>query len=308
MEQVFQVLLPQMSVLYIIIAVGYLLGKFLHITSIEISKIVIYFITPSLIFFATYNVELNIATLSIPLIIISIQTLIELLILWFFKYIIQDKKIFMISFMSATSNGGYLGVPIAMMLFSPAVVSMYILAVFGKNLQESIYGVYIIARTKHSIKDSIKKMLKLPLFYAGILGFSLNYFGIQLPDIINHMDINIKHTYSIMGMLIVGLGFTKFTKNKFDFSFVIIPTIAQFAIWPFLTLGVIGIDQHYLHFLNSDIHKVLLLYSLMPVAINATALASIFSFNIEKTAFATILNNLMALVYIPMMIYFLDLI
>jgi len=61
-----------------------------------------------------------------------------------------------------------------------------VLCILGFVLYENTLGFYIVARANFSIKESIRKVLKLPTIYAFLLGVLLNIGGIEFGEIMSN--------------------------------------------------------------------------------------------------------------------------
>lgn len=307
MIDIFLHFFPQIFLLYSLIMVGFMIGKLNDVPGIDISKTLIYFVTPMLLFYASYSVELSLEVVMIPFVIIIFMSIVQYISLAILKsFNIKDSDRYMLAFINSSKNGGYLGIPIASLIFEPNILYAYILVSLGYGVHQSIFGVYLMARTSFSIKQSLKKIFLIPMLYASILGFSLNYLNVGLPEIILSFRDNIYSTYFVFGMLTIGFGFTKFKIDKLSKNFIVIPTIFQFIVWPLLVSIFIYIDKTYFGYFSSDFYKIFLLFSILPVGANVVAFSYIFTNKVSKASLAVLTSTTISLIYIPIMIWYLD--
>ena len=160
---------------FLIIAIGFIIGKKRKIDVQPIVDLIIYIAGPSLIFIslAKSNIELN------DFLTIVIVTVTFTLILWLLAYIIfkiTKSKNYGLYLPMAHGNTGYLGWPIALFAFgiaglSRAVIFDAVASVFLFSL-----GIYVVHR-----RNELKEIFKIPLIYALILGFLFNFFKIPVP-------------------------------------------------------------------------------------------------------------------------------
>jgi predicted permease len=89
-------LLPNVLVLYSFVVIGWILGKKLDIGVQEVSKLLIYFFIPIIVFFATYNIPLEIDVLLIPIILFVVAWTITAITFYALKPFIEDKTIYIV--------------------------------------------------------------------------------------------------------------------------------------------------------------------------------------------------------------------
>ena len=160
---------------FLIIAIGFVIGKKRKIDVQPIVDLIIYIAGPSLIFvsLAKSNIELN------DFLTMVIVTVVFTSILWLLAYIIfkiTKSKNYGLYLPMAHGNTGYLGWPIALFAFgiaglSRAVIFDAVASVFLFSL-----GIYVVHR-----RNELKEIFKIPLIYALILGFLFNFFKIPVP-------------------------------------------------------------------------------------------------------------------------------
>ena len=91
----------------------------------------------------------------------------------------NDASINTLSFTCGTGNTGYFGIPLSMILLSPESANLFIFATLGSLLYVNTTGFYVTAKGSFTARQSIIKVIKLPLLYAFILGLCLNILGFK---------------------------------------------------------------------------------------------------------------------------------
>lgn len=206
-----------------------------------------------------------------------------------------------------TCNNGYLGIPVATILFPPEYLPLFIFAGIGGTIYENTYGYYMIARGQYSARDALKKLITLPSLYAMFAGLALASLNVTLPAIWEDFACNALGAYVIVGALIIGFGVAQVRNWKFDWTYLNVILSAKFLIWPAAMIGLLMLESAAIGFFT-DAHKAcLMLISIMPLAANSAAFAALFNITPDRMATAVALSTLMGLVLIPLYAIFLGL-
>lgn len=298
---IFSTLLFKIFPLYVIIFMGYVAGKYLKSNRETIAQLLFVLITPVIIFNGVVNTKLDSSIILVPVISFGISTALCFLFYYLSKLVWQDKTRNLMAISAGSGNTGYFGLPVALMLFDNQGEGIYIMAMLGVTLYESTIGFYILAKGTNTTKDCLIKLAKLPALYGFAGGLLCKYFNwfppLMFEELIDHM----KGTYTVLGMMVIGLGLATVNSFKMDYKFIGMTFFAKFAAWPLAALAVILIDGHFLHFFDQQVYAALLLISIVPLAANTIILASILRNHPEKSATAVVLSTVFALVYTPFM-------
>jgi len=201
---IFLTLLLKLLPLYFLILLGFISAKFLKAQKETIARLLIYIIAPVVIFYGTYSAKITAANLSMPLIFFIIGSTISLLFLQIGKYFYKnDSTKNILSFASGCGNVGYFGLPVISAILGEEAFSLAVLTILGIIFYENSLGFFITARGHHSIKNSFKKVVRLPIIYAFLFGLTLNLLNIKLNRIIIDTILNFKSAYSLLGMMII---------------------------------------------------------------------------------------------------------
>ncbi len=305
--QVFLTLVAKLIPLYALIALGVFAVRVLKTEKDTIGKLLIYTITPVVVFYGTIKAELTLATLSLPLLFYIVCCIIGF-IFWKATRKVwgeNDNTHNILGFAAGNTNSGYFCLPVALMLFGNEALSPAILASLGFILYENTLGFYMVARSQHSVKDSLKKLARLPALYAFFFGVLLNFSGFELPSTIAVFFETFKGAYSLLGMMIIGMGLAHVTIQAVDKKFISLAFTSKFLVWPAVILSVIFLDKTYLHLYSDLIHKIMVLMSVAPLAANTVTFATLFNVQPAKTAVVVFLSTMLALVVIPLAVAFL---
>ena len=296
----FLILLTKISPLYINIAFGYILTRYLKVRRDYVAFLLIYILGPVVIFFATLSININLQLIFLPIFIFTFGSLIAFYILNRYKNDWKDASINTLAFSCGTGNTGYFGIPLAMILLSPEAANIFIFGTLASLLYENTTGFYVTAKGSFTARQSIMKVIKLPLLYAFVAGLTLNYLGFRTPDSFIPYFENIKWLFGILGMMMLGMGMKGFNlKEDMDKKYIKIAYFFKFIFWPASMLLIIFLDKNFIGFLNEEIYKVLFLFSIVPLAGNTVTLAVLLKAKPEKASFTVLLSTLISVLYIP---------
>lgn len=301
---IFLTLLGKILPLYFSILLGLFSTLFLSCDKNTIAKILLFILAPLIVFNATISVKLDASVLFLPLFFFLLSSTLAFILLFVFKRIYSDNTANLLAFSTSTGNTGNIGIPLAILFLEPHLVDVFIFTVLASILYQNSVGYYITAKGHFTAKESIKKVLKLPVLYAFILGIIFNISGFKIPDIfLNYADY-LKGTYAILGMMLLGMGMEKMrSNNSFDLKFISYAIIIKFFLWPMIVLAFIFVDKNYIHFLNEGFYMIMFLFSIVPLAGNTVTVATILNVKPEKMSLAVFITTMISLLYIPFALY-----
>lgn len=301
---IFFTLLAKIIPFYFSIILGFISTLFLQCNKDTIAKILLFILGPLVVFNATINIKLQTSVLFLPIFFFLLSTLIAFVCLALFKKIYKDNTANLLAFSVATGNTGNIGIPIAIMFLEPKLVDIFIFTVLASLLYQNSIGYYITAKGNFTAKESLIKLLKLPILYAFILGITLNLFDIKMPEIFKDYTTYLKGAYAILGMMLLGMGMEKLkSSGGFDKKFIFLALFVKFIIWPFLIYAFILFDKFFLNFLDKELYIIMFIFSIVPLAGNTVTVATILNVKPEKMSIAVFISTLISLFYIPFMLY-----
>ncbi len=190
-----------------------------------------------------------------------------------------------------------------MILLEPNSANIFIFGTLASLLYENTTGFFVTAKGNFTARQSIMKVLKLPLLYAFIAGVSFNILGFRTPEFIVPYFENFKWAYGLLGMMMLGMGMKGFNLNEdFDKKYIKISYFFKFIFWPGVILALIFIDKTFINFLNDEIYRVMFLFSIVPLAGNTVTLAVLLKAKPEKASFTVLLSTLISVIYIPVVL------
>ncbi len=296
-----------MSVLYLKLlslffcaSLGYIGARYLDIAHRPIATLIVYIISPVFCFLVMASTPLPMKQLQlVPIygamcIIIGIGSYVTA------QKVFGDTRAHVAALGLSTPNLGYYGIPVILVLYDDSKVALFMLFSLGVALSVYTFGFYIMNRTIYSFDESVKKFLKLPILYATALGIAYSHTGLTLPEFTTPMTEIFKGAYSLLGLLMIGLGFGSMTKISFDWRFLAFLNAGKFLIYPAATLLLVYIDNHTFRVMNAELQGLFILSSLMPVGINTINFSSITGERTAEAATGVLISTVLSTILIPL--------
>lgn len=290
--------------LYITVVMGWVAGRYLEASGRHIAGIMLYMITPSVVFYGTMKAPLSPEVIALPLLTFGLSTAVGVGHLLLARRWLKDGSANIMPLAAGTGNTGYFGIPVALLLFGEAGVGLYIVAMLGTTLFETSVGFYLAARGRYGVLDCLRRVARLPSLYAFTLGVTLNLSGASIPDVFAPLFDNLRGAYSIFGMMIIGMGISSMRGLAGNIRFTGLAFFGKFVVWPLAALLFWWLDSQFLQLYGPGVYKALFLISITPIAANTVVIATLLDTSPRQAAGTTLLSTLFALAYIPLMVSF----
>ncbi len=284
------------------VVIGFLAGRYANVQRDSIATLLFYFISPIVFFSIPASTTLTLSALSITLVTFSMATFLSIAAYYFFGRYWQDHTRNILALSAGSANTGYFMLPIAAALFDDYTLGIYMMAVIGVNIYESTIGFYICARSFNSSKDSILTVLRLPTLNGFLLGCLFSFSGLELPDFLDDFIYNMRGSFSILGMVMVGLAVSTLQKFEVDVKFTLATFAAKFIGYPLIVNIFIIIDRFLIGWYTDSHYNALQLLSTAPLAANIIIISSLQKFHPERAAATVLLSLLFVLFYTPIMV------
>jgi hypothetical protein len=301
---IFFTLFTKLIPLCIIIGLGFVAGKYLQVKKESIAPLVIYILSPIIVFNAALTTKITVSVLALPVLMFVMACTISIVFFFLGRFIWLDTTNNIFAYTVGDGNIAYFGIPLAAILFNTNLVNIYIFGTLGIFLFQYSLGFFIAARGRYTARKSLLMIAKLPTFYAFFMGLIFNVAKLHLGSIYTNTASNFQGAYIILGMMIIGLGLTSIVNYKFDFLFIGLSFFARFIVWPVLAALVIMVNTTTLHIYDPNLYKVIILLSIVPLSANTVVFATQLDAQPEKASIAVLLSTLFALFYIPLIVAF----
>ncbi|WP_404364759.1 AEC family transporter [Marinobacter sp.] len=288
--------------LYITVALGWIAGRYLQASGRHIAGIMLYIVTPSVVFSGVMAAPLSAEVILLPFVTFAMCSVIGIVHLGVAKRILSDGSAAIVPLSVGTGNTGYFGIPVALLLFGQEGLALYIVCMLGTTLFENSLGFYLAARGRYSLKDALVRVVRLPSVYAFALAVALNLSGLAIPDVFTPLFDNLRGAYSILGMMIVGMGILSFRGLAGNPRFTALAFFGKFVSWPIAAIALWWLDASFFGIYNLAVYQAIFLISITPMAANTVVIATLLDTSPKQAAGTTLLSTLFALIYIPLMV------
>lgn len=305
----FLLTLQNVSILFLLIVVGYIVGKVGIISESgqkELAGFVLKVTMPATIILALqleftkdrFNTALRI------MLIISLAYILMIILSKFISkiYRVDEKQRDVIQIGSLLPNTSFMGFPIVLSILGKEALFF---AVLGAGLIFEVvswtYATYTIGRnTGMDFKENLfKKIFLSPGILSIIIGFILFIFSITIPEPLNSTMRLLSQATSPLAMIVVGILLSRSNiKECITSGKLYLISAFKLLIFPLLIFGILKI----LGFTGMEIIIPTIMLS-MPTA----AYVAIFSANLGNDANLAsqivFISSLMSLITIPLMVY-----
>ena len=296
----FSILIERLLPLYVLILIGFVAGRLLDLHRETVARLIIYVIMPVVILYAVATTPLSLGNLSLPVAFLVVGSAISFATFALTRRLWPDSTANVLAFTSGTANTGYFGIPVALAVFGPWSTGLVIFANLGLVLFENTLGYYHVARSHYSWQQALRKLGTLPALYAFALGILINVSHVPIPQVAANLAAMFRDAYSLLGMMIIGLGLSGIRKLAFDGKFTGLAVLVKFAVWPLVISGLLWADHLWAHVLTPQAALIMAFMSFMPLAANTVVFATELKAHPEKAALAVLVSTLLALVVVPL--------
>ncbi len=297
---VFITLLGKLLPLYGLIALGFLAGRGLKSQKETVAGLLLYILSPFVVFHGVVTTPIDASALSLPALFFVVCCLLSLCWYAVGSRVWKDSTKGIFAYTSATGNTGYFGIPVALAIFGEGVLGVMVLSILGFVLFENSLGFFFTARGNYTAGESLKRLARLPTVYAFAAGLLVNAMHVPLGEGYTALALNMRGAFSVLGMMIIGMGIADMRSLKLDYAFFGLCFLAKFIVWPAVTALIIWLDLSFFHVYPPLVHKVMILLSVTPLAANTVVLATALKAQPEKASLAVLLSTVFALFFIPL--------
>lgn len=302
MSQFSHVFFQIISVLLSVI-VGFSAGKLKGVERDSITSLLFFFISPIVFFAIPASSKLGMHEISVALVTFFISTTMSVGVYYFAPSKWQGKIRNMLAISAGTVNAGYFMLPVASTIFDDYTLTIYTMLIMGLNIFEISIGYYLcFSDLDKGFHGIVKQMLRLPTLHAFVLGCLFSIFGFNLPDFFDDFVFNMRSTYSVLGMIMIGLSLSKIEKFEMNKEFTLFMLAIKFILYPFIANLLILLDKYAFHLYDNSCYQALQLISVAPIGANTIIIASMIGLPQERMATTVIISCVVALIYVPLMV------
>jgi malate permease and related proteins len=284
--------------------IGYIASRTLHLDKRSISALVIYFITPAIVFYGTASIPFSSQTIALPLIAFAFFTLSGIAARYICRVFGLQKHENMIAFMGGNGNTGYYGIPLVIAVLWEQFFPYAVLVGLGALLHENSIGMYYLARATFTPQQAIRKVLTMPTLYGFLLGCLAALIGVKFGPFIQDFFVMYKHVYIVVWMMIIGIGLDRQgLAGTINWKFLCYNLFHKFVIMPVIFIGG-SIVMCSLFPALLEFQQVFFLISIVPIAAGTISLAIEFKQDVYQAALCVVVSTILALPLVPILIFY----
>ena len=296
------IVIEQMIQLFIMIAVGYGLGKIKLLNcdfQNQLTKFVLNLTMPCMIIASVLSSQ----TVSLALSDILISTCILVIILPIFAYTCSSflplgnhKNLYM--FMMMYPNVGFMGFPIMQAIFGNQSILNTAIINMAFNISLFTLGIFVMKNNSERPQFQFRNLLS-PGIISSILAILIYLLEFNIPSIISQPLILIGNMTTPLAMIIIGASLTIYPlKSIFNDYKVYIYTLFIDLFIPILFYPMIS------YFINdSMIQGITFIILAMPVANGAVLFAKTYQQDEFLAAKTVFMSTLLGVITIPILVY-----
>jgi len=263
---VVEILMP----VFLIITAGFALGKTLHTDVRPLSQLVLYVLTPCLIFSYLSRTQISTSEIFLILIFAFMHMLASIVVvgamLYFARIPREAGSVAILS--SLFMNSANYGLPVILFAFGNLGVERAVIFVLWQLLIFNTLGVFLGARAGLNKVEAICRVFKMPSFYALLLAaffkainFPLSVFLLKTVEMVGQSAIPVM-------MIVLGIQLSCFAGGQ-SVRVITGVTVFRLLVSPALAWLLLNAIMD----VNNMTSKVLLVESAMPAAVNNVLLA-----------------------------------
>ena len=251
---------------YLFVLAGFVAGRVLTTRKEHLAELLIYMITPVVVFSGVVKAQLDFQYLFLPVLFFLFCSSICLGALRLAGRFFEQPAPNILGFASGNANSGYFAIPVGIALFGDQALSAIILCSFGFILFENTVGFYISARGNHTKAESFRKVMKLPAVYAFAAGLTANLAGMVLQGPLIDVCTNVRGAYSVLGMMMIGLAVADLKSFRVDAGFTLFACLMKFGVWPLAMWTLLAIEETLFNIFPPELRLVIFFMSTLPLA------------------------------------------
>ena len=297
-----KIVFEQLSLLFIFMLYGFLLGKS-KLINYEHTRILsvleIYLFLPCTVFNAFYgNFTIDNLTKYYQLIIVSTAVL---SVLVFFSHIISvllskdpyDKKVYKYSL--TIPNYGYMGYALALGLYGTEGLLNIILFAIPFSIYTYTFGYCMLTNQRVSLKKLIN-----PVILSILAGAVFGLLNVKLPGIVETFLNKSGNCMAPVSMLLAGITIAEFNiKHLISEKSVYIASVIRLVLIPCLVMAALK------PFLDDTLVRAAVLLCAMPCGLNTIVFPKLIGEDCKTGAKLAFVSNLFAMLSIPVVLSFL---
>ncbi len=286
----------------LIISVGAAVQRYLQLEVRTLSRAIFYLFTPSLVFDSLVRSRVSGAEFGQ----ITIVYILTTLILWGLGEIAArllrldgtTRSAFLLAMMFM--NTGNYGLSVTLFAFGEAALARATVYFTVSAVVIASLGVYIAARGRASSLIALRRVVKVPMVYAAVLGLGINFCNLTIPEPLMK-SVHLLGQASVPAALVM-LGIQLLETFQNDKRVLHIPaltivTVGRLIIAPVLAVFLIASMD-----MSNAARNAVIVESAMPTAVTTTILATEFESDAEFVALSVLITTIVSVLTVTVLL------
>lgn len=254
------------------VAIGFILGKYLHIPARPLSQVAFYLFSPCLIFRLLTTSQLAVLDILKTIAYMSLLMLSVGGLAWLFgrSFRLERSLLTAVVLTSIFMNAGNYGLPVTLFAFGEDALAYATLTFVTMNVLINTVGVLIATSDSVGILQALKGLLRLPAPYALVLAMIFLSQGWQLPLAIDRTVTIFSNAAIPTMMLLLGIQLQS-AHWVGQTKALALATTMRLVVSPILAIGFSRLWG-----ISGSAYQASVLQSAMPAAIFNTVIATEF--------------------------------
>lgn len=277
--------------------VGSLLDRSMRLDRQSVGRVVFYLFTPALVFRGLYQIDMDYSIVGRTALVAGLITITTGLLAWLLSARTDRPQRAAITLTSGLSNNGNMGLPISLFAFGEAGLALATVYYVTNSFLGNTLGTFVASTGQVAPKEALRRTLRVPLFYAAIVGLSLGVMDVSIPlGLMRFVDILADAAVPTMLVLLgIQLNTVPFTQRQaslgiaMSLRLLLAPLLATGLVW---LLGTEGLER-----------SVVILQAAMPTAVIATVLATEYDAAPRLVAATVAFSTLTSLITLSLLLW-----
>lgn len=293
LEVAYEVIIP----ILLVAGFGFWFGRAMKPDPRTLSRIAIYLFSPALVFRSSANSTLAAGEIGQIVICVALLFTIIALMGWLLARVQHalapaTQSAFILSVL--LSNSGNYGLSFVEFAFGQPAMQIAVLVVVINSIMSNTLGIYVASSGTASVKQGIINIFKVPVIYATLLGFAVNFASIQLPvPLMRSLDVLSQAAVPIM-IVLLGVQLARISVRSEIRAFagaLTLASVARLLLTPLIILPLVALMG-----VTGLTRDVLLVQLSTPTAVYATLLATEFGSDARFVTASVLVTTLASLV------------
>jgi malate permease and related proteins len=262
------ILVNIISPIILVAAVGFLLARTIGLEARNLSRTMLYFFTPALVFTSAYRTKLSGDYISIAVFAFVITALMSLFT-WVLAKVMRYDRLTTSGFALGVLfvNAGNYGLPLILFAYGQEGLARAAFYFTMSAVLSQTLAIFIAARGRATVRQALLNVFKMPMVYAVAIGLIFNQLGIVVPEpIMKSVDLASGAAVPVM-LVILGIELSHVVVET-DRAAIGLATFVKLIVVPIIAFPLAAIMG-----MEGVTRSVCIIESSMPTAVMASIVA-----------------------------------